>query len=506
MDIQQLKLLAGRIRGLLEHANVTVTHNQALDLSGALVGLRNWPEVQAFPGRVTNSELDLAAASRLAHRLQRKHEVELSARELLVSLRPPRAEAPDEVPYIWPTGPSPGVYVTTEQSHINTLLAAYDEATDGALVYAESAGSHWKTAIDLGEYGLYSSGMDSVPSGTLIVLGPLELNQQSWGETASRLENACLAAQVQGHRVAVLIDTETPDTLFHDVDLAVRLKQTEDDDTNTALLGGVSESGDLVKRSPFVEPVSLPDFKSTASSLSALPPQTVPLLMKALERCPTGILIFGSSELTEHPAIELVAAALPLTDSAGPAARIRPRHRSTPAKDWQVPDSIKQLPFLPSVQSAYSLGYRRMLITPSYTDEELLETYNDVLFIAGVYGDSAESCFMDGIRCRRSEQMQLALNQHIAILALTPVKTAKVDIPLVDMFIPDGSLPTGHDKFEETLAMIRDGRCFRAEDELERLLAEKTVTPASLRKALPRSGWVKDFLAERAKARSAEAH
>ena len=34
MDVQQLKLLAGRIRGLLEHANVTVTHNQALDLSG----------------------------------------------------------------------------------------------------------------------------------------------------------------------------------------------------------------------------------------------------------------------------------------------------------------------------------------------------------------------------------------------------------------------------------------------------------------------------------------
>lgn len=506
MDVQQLKLLAGRIRGLLEHANVTVTHNQALDLSGALVGLRNWPEALAFPNRVTAAELDLAAAGRLAHRLQRKHKVELSARELLDALRPPSAGVPSEVPYIWPTGSRPGVYVTTEQRHINALLAAYDEATDGALVYAESAGSHWKTAIDLGEYGLYSSGMDSVPSGSLIVLGPLELNQQSWDNTASRLENACLGAQLQGHRVAVLIDTQTPDTLFHDVDLAVRLKQPEDDDTNTALLGSISESGDLVERSPFVESVSLPEFKPTESSLSPFPPQTVPLLMKALEQCPTGILLFGSSELTEHRAIELVAAALPITDLAGPAARIRPRRRGTPAKDWQVPDSIKQLPFLPSVQSAYSLGYRRMLITPGDTDEELLETYQDVLFISGVYGGSAEACFMDGIRFRRSEQMELALNRHIAILALTRVKTAKVDSPLVDMFIPDGSPPTGNDKFEETLAMIRDGRCFRAEDELERLLAEKKVTPASLRKALPRSGWVKDFLAERAKARPAEAH
>ncbi len=28
MDAQQLKLLAGRIRDLLEHANVSVTHSQ----------------------------------------------------------------------------------------------------------------------------------------------------------------------------------------------------------------------------------------------------------------------------------------------------------------------------------------------------------------------------------------------------------------------------------------------------------------------------------------------
>jgi hypothetical protein len=73
MDVQQLKLLAGRIRDLLERANVTVTHNQALDLSGALVGLRNWPEVQAFPTRIAAADLDLAAAGRLAHRLHRKH-------------------------------------------------------------------------------------------------------------------------------------------------------------------------------------------------------------------------------------------------------------------------------------------------------------------------------------------------------------------------------------------------------------------------------------------------
>ena len=51
MDIQQLKLMAGRVRGLLEQSKHTIGHNQSLDLIAALPGLRNWPEVQAFPDR-----------------------------------------------------------------------------------------------------------------------------------------------------------------------------------------------------------------------------------------------------------------------------------------------------------------------------------------------------------------------------------------------------------------------------------------------------------------------
>jgi hypothetical protein len=417
MDVQQLKLLAGRIRGLLEQANVTVTHNQALDLSGALVGLRNWPEVQAFPARVATADLDLAAASRLAHRLQRKHTLELSARELLDALQPPGVKATEELPHIWPAGPKPGVYVTTEKDHINALLAAYDEATDGALIYAERAGNHWKTSIDLGENGLWSSGLDSVPSGTLLVLGPLEVNQQSWSDTSSRLESACLNAQAHGHRVAVLLETETPHTLSHDVDLMVRLKEPDGDDAHEALLGVVAADGVLVEQVPFVKRVPAPVFRPTAAPLDPLPPQAVPLLRRALEQRRTGIVLLGSSEIGDNRAADLVNAVLPLTDFAGPAARIRPRSRSTPAKDWNVPDAMKQLPFLPSVESAYSLGYRRMVINPGYTDEELIDTYsNEVLFIAGGYGGSVENVFLSGVRYRGFEDADKALDQHIAIL------------------------------------------------------------------------------------------
>ena len=55
----------------------------------------------------------------------------------------------------------------------------YEEATDGGLVYAERAGNGWEGSIDLGEHGLWSPGIDRLPSGTLLVVGPIELNQQS---------------------------------------------------------------------------------------------------------------------------------------------------------------------------------------------------------------------------------------------------------------------------------------------------------------------------------------
>ncbi|MDO9099617.1 MAG: hypothetical protein Q7V53_02570, partial [Caldisericota bacterium] len=459
MDIQQLKLLAGRIRGLLEHANIAVTHSQALDLSGALVGLRNWPEVQAFPARVVAVDLDLGATGRLANRLQRKHALDLSARELLDALQPPGVKTPEDLPHIWPAGPRPGVYVTTEHEHINALLAVYDEATDGALMYAERAGNHWKTSIDLGEHGLWSSGLDSVPSGTLLVLGPLDVTQQSWSDTSSRLESACLKAQAHGHRVAVLLQTETPHTLSHDVDLMVRLKEPDGDDAHEALLGVVAADGALVERKPFVEAPPPPVSRATVASLDPLPPQAVPFLRKAFEQRPTGILLLGSSEIGEHWAAELVNAVLPLTDFAGPAARIRSRSRSTPAKDWNVPQAMKQLPFLPSIESAYSLGYRRMVINPSYTDEELIDTYaDDVLFIAGGYGGSVENVFLSGVRYSGFDNADKALDQHIAILALTHLKTSKVDARFADMYVPDGRHPTGEDKFDEMVAMIQEHR------------------------------------------------
>jgi hypothetical protein len=189
MDVPQLKLLAGLVRALLEQHNVPVGHSQSLDLIAALAGLRNWPEVNAFPDRVAACNLDQGSSSRLAYRLKSKHGVELT--------------------------------------------------------------------------------------------------------------------------------------------------------------GIVDDDGDLKLRHPFAGTPPAPLMIASDAPLDVVPPSVLPDLRLALSRRSTGILTFGCSVLVEHRAIDLIAAMLPLTESVGPAARIKPRNHGTPAKDMMVPDAVKVLPFLP---------------------------------------------------------------------------------------------------------------------------------------------------------------
>ena len=169
-----------------------------------------------------------------------------------------------------------------------------------------------------------------------------------------------------------------------------------------------------------------------------------------------------------------------------------------------MPEAMKQLPFLPSIESAYSLGYRRMVIDPGYTDEELVNTYsNDVLFIVGAYGGTVDDAFLSGVRYRGFDYADKALDQHIAILAVTQMKTSKTEAKFADMYIPDGQHPSGEDKLEAAVALLTDQRCLRAEDELEHLLNAKLVTSAAVKKALPRTKWVSEHLSGRAKTHAA---
>jgi hypothetical protein len=500
MEIQQLKLLAGRIRGLLEQNNHSIGHSVSLDLVSSLPGLRNWPEVLSFPSRVVSCELEMPEVSRLAFRLKKHFSLEFTPQALLEALRPPSLTKQAFAPQIWPTGPKAGVYITTSQEAINALLLKYEDASDGALVYAERAGSHWDGSIDLGEGGLWSNGLERVPSGTLIVVGPLQFNQQSWDESAEHILMACIRAQSSGHRVVVLIESPTPDAIFEDVDLMIRSVQAEGDDYDSSLIGIVTENGEMLQCEPLIRSYVAPIEISSIASLSSIPPYVIEVLKKALIGRKSGLLLFGSSSIEEHSAIDLVSSAITLTESAGPAARIMPRSRSTPSKDWMVPEVIQKLPFLPSIQSAYEQGYRRMIIDPVFTGADVLAQYgSDVMFIAGAYGSEVTRVFMSTGRGSSQIDCSELLHLLIAVLAVTRFSTKNNEIALNDLYISKGIDSKPQLKFDDIENHLRTNRSIRWEDELSNLLDSGQMTVASVKKEWPRNHDVIEFLSERVK-------
>jgi hypothetical protein len=477
MEIQQLKLLAARIHELLQQTQSPVGYNQSLDLSSSLAGLRNWPEVLAFPARIAACRLDAAAISRLIFRMKHKLGVTFSHEELLAVLDP---AANADALEIWPSGPQAGVYLTTSQTAINTLLERFAQESDGSLVYAERAGNHWDGSIDLGENGLYSTGLERVPSGTLIIVGPIDLEQSSWEDSTLRLQQACFLASLDHHRVAALVNTPTPERLCEDTHLMVRSHQNSHG-AEDGFMGLVSETGELITRTPFAQPKPFKRrVRKYVPKADAIPARAQVLLKPILSKARAGLLILGSAEISEHSAAGLIEAGLALTEHAGPAARIMPRTRSTPAKYWHVPEPIKELPFLPSVQSAYDQGYRRMVVYGNYTEADLLLEYEDVLFLASGWGSEVAGVFMTAARTRTRDELQV-LQHVLAILAVTLWQ--EPSLTTLDMYLRDPHLviPPGG-RCEEVMSLIESRRALRWEDEWSQLLGR--VSPEQISEAI----------------------
>lgn len=494
MDVPQLKLLAGQVRSLLQQSSAIVGHSQALDLVAALPGLRNWPEVMAFPERVAACELDSASTGRLAFRLKRNFSLEFTANELLSALAPSVPGSVGVALQVWSGGPPPGVYVTTSEQAINALMAVYEEATDGGLAYAERAGTGEGT-IDLGEAGLWSAGIDRLPSGTLLVVGPVDLDQGSWVDTAASLRTACVHALDSSHRVAVLVRTPTPERLCEDLVLLVRSTSHQSSDLDTAFVGVVTEEGELQRRQPFATAYPKPLAVRANADLDALPESAREALRRELATRTSGIVLFGCSEIVDHPASDQLAAALALTEHAGPAARIMPRHRGTPAKDWLVPEAIKALPFLPSVESAYAQGYRRMVINPRYSRDVVLK-YDDVLFLAGDWGHDVGR-IASALIVGNGQNYADVTARIVAVLGMLQVPGRRGQVTASDLFVR-GTMPSPvSEEYDDCQAFLRDNRVVRWEDELTSLLDTGAVTVAGVKKAGMRDHMVGDFLARR---------
>lgn len=476
MDTQQLKQLAGRLRAFLEDAAIEIGHGQALDLSASLVGLRNWPEVQAFPQRVQAQELDLSATARLAYRLARRHKHEVSSAELLQLLLPPADLQNASTPQIWPAGPEAGVYVTTSQAAIDALVELYQEATDGAVFYAERAGAKHDAAINLGDGGLWSSGLERVPSGTLIVLGPVELDQQSWREASDRVEMACIRAESSGHRVAILFDTPTPTLLG--ADATTMLLDKGYDDLHEYLVGTVAEDGTL--QPGLVQQYSAPLKGHAVTETHSLPGPVKDQLNAMLAKRNRGIIALASIEDVENHGAKIGEAALALTEHLGLAARIMPRHRSSMSKFDQVPEAVGMLPFLPSIESAYAQGYRRFLIDPRYTETEVLARFVDnSLFIACTYATTVDELAMHTVEAKGRNPSLLPW--LLAAVVVAPMQTQVETEVLTDLYI--GVEDACVDGADDVLDFVARHRTIRIEDQFRALVGKGEIDIAAASEA-----------------------
>ena len=492
MDTQKLKVFAERLRAYLERHNLTLKHGQTLDLIAAIPGLRNWPEVNAFPARVAAAQWDDHSANRLAQRISKLHAMSLPADELRQALEPKVTSSLK----VWPDGPIPGVYVTTSQEAIDAAIAKYEAATDGALLYGENAGRSSDAVIDLGEYGLFSRGMDRLPSGTLVVVGPLPLTQESWSDNKDRLNAAANLADSSSLRVAVLVETPLPENLHSDIDLLLRPDDEGLDSEPVDVLGVVTESGVLQVMEPFVQRRLAPQEAQQFTTNQRLPQVLEVALRQAIAKRPYGIIVVGITPGdTQRKA--LLEAVLPLTEHAGPAVRIQPTFRPGYGKDDSpLSPHFEGIPVFPSIESAYAHGYRRMVIESSHhgADEAIARHAHDVCFLIRSYSTEVAGAWMSSLPAQIDKPN--ALDVVTAILCAADVPTKAETVTICDAFVGGASPAPKDDDIDRLAEHMEAHRTVRWQEQLDALLTAGSVTQVQVKKALRRHN-VDDYFAAR---------
>lgn len=482
MDTQQLKVFAERLRAYLERHNLTLKHGQMLDLIAAIPGLRNWPEVNAFPARVSAAQWDGHSADRLAKRITKLHTLSLPVDELRQALEPSAASTLK----VWPDGPVPGVYVTTLQEAIDAAIAKYEASTDGALLYAEEAGRSSNAAMDLGEYGLFSRGIDRLPSGTLVVVGPLPLTQESWNDNKDRLNAAANLAYSSSLRIAVLVETPLPDNLHSDIDLLLRPDEEDLDSEPVDVLGVVTDSGELQVVQPFVQQRLMPPVAQHFTTDQRLPEVLEDALKQAVTKRPYGIIVLGITP-NDEPREALLEAALPLTEHAGPAARIQPTFRLGYGKnDSPLSPHFEGLPVYPSIESAYAHGYRRMVIESVHhgASKAMADHSHDTCFLLTSYSTEVAGAWSTAMP--RYEDWPDDLESLTAVLCVADINVTKQTFAVCDAFIAGAPRAPEGKRFGELVEHLEAHRVVRWQDQLDALLDRGKVTPAQAKKALRR--------------------
>jgi hypothetical protein len=160
-----------------------------------------------------------------------------------------------------------------------------------------------------------------------------------------------------------------------------------------------------------------------------------------------------------------------------------PRTRSTPAKNWWVPDATKQLPFLPSIQSAYERGYRRMVIDPHQIEgDSLKKLAREVLFIAGTPGYEASTILFSGIRAFGSAENEMEiLTQIVGLFGLARLPSRTGVWPISDLFIGSVKFPVETKRIRDIAQYVTQNRVLKWEDEAQALINSGDLNATDLK-------------------------
>jgi hypothetical protein len=490
MDASHLHFVAGRICDWLAFKHrVTLKHSHALDCVAAIPGLRNWPEVQAFPERVaqlTTEDFGKDGCDRLQERIKGRAGIDVKALEPLqfqdlgnllteTWYQPmPRAD-------LWPDGPQNGVYLTQSKDAAKAAIARFEVAYPDTIMYAEDPEFHGDGVVALGEDGIFSAGMERVPPGTLFVLGPLVLTEENWSDCRDRLR---AAIDLPG-RVVVLFDTPQPEYLFDDAMLLLQaeIEPFRFEEVLCRLRGTVTRDGKLTDQSP------LGLGRRTPKALVLNPMRVLPqVLGKTLEagiaRRQRGFVILGGWE--EKPSsFHLLETALPYTNYAGPAARILTDDRHGYDGDPPLSIAFAGLPVFPSVESAYRSGYRRMVIERPYAARESLLRYaDDVCFLlSGGISWQASDMLLRALGHSMQDLPQIA-SKIVAALAMGEIEGAKGAFKVYDALPAFLTILPPDLGFAALEQVIEGQRSVRWEDQLKDLLETGSVTLQEAKKSL----------------------
>lgn len=482
MDIQQLKLYAERVRAALARARCDIKHGQALDLMAALPGLRNWPEVMAFPERVTRATLDEAAFARLVRRIQTKCRVEFTPQDLeRVFAKGEEGVAVVQLD-VWRTGPAPGIYVTTSPQALANLIARYTDEVPGVAFFAEEAGRDAESAIELGEQGIYSKGLSLAPRGSLLVVGPLQLSEASWDECVGRVIAASNLVDERSMRVAVLVDTCSPATLHQDMASMLLMEGDDGEFVDPTLQGVVVEDGRCECVAPFVAQYQRATAPLTWTAAAPLPKPLADTLAAALAFRRTGIFVAAHDPFLE-PIHGLMDSMLAVLAPLGPVTIIQTSSHHSFPHDKESAGRFGSLPVCPSIDVALAQGYRCLVVdAPSGLEKAMVRHAKDACFLIHSHSGDVRGALLHGLGMggyRHAENLE-AITAILGVIGLESSSGRQV---LCDAYHANGTAIHAErmaDLWEEVTAR----RAVRWEDQLSELLEAGTLTSRDIQKSL----------------------